>query len=652
MNEAKKEKRLANAKRWAIGAGIVTYITAASLAVLYGSAALYQVFHKQKPHDLSIGMSFDNLRETADDPKEHKKVLISIGFPAGLLFLVAPMLMLGLGGSRRELFGSARFASRPEITKSGLLGGKGIILGKYPGRFLMLAGSLSVMLSAPTRSGKGVSVVVPNCLNWPDSLVVLDVKPELARITAGFRAKHGQKVYVWAPFAEDGRTHGYNPLAYIRTGYRFVVGDALAIAQIIYPTPTNASGSSVFFAETARNLFLGLTLYLVETPELPRTIGEVLRQASGNGNPVKAYLQGLIDERTKSDRPLSDKCVNALMRFLNTSDDVLTSILSTVNAPLLVFEDALVDAATSHNDFLLTNLRRERMTVYVQVPIPRLADAAVLLNLFYAQLLNLNTDELPEHNPALKYQVLMINDEFTTMGRVNAFSRGIGYIAGFGLRCLTVVQSRAQIDSTYGKDDSRNFVTNHGAELMFAPKDQRDANEYSEALGHFTDKSESKGRSSSGKSGSSQSSNTSVAKRPLLYPQEFKEIGVHKSVLMVENVRPIMADKICYYTDPVFMQRLMAPPAIPLIDLELHRARVERRVRASLPGELFTIDQIAMDFSSLPDLNAGATPEEMAAFVCAVLNQMRAERPAEAHADSQEPAPSTSQENTLSEEQA
>jgi len=652
MNDAKKEKLLANAKRWAVGAGVVTYIAAASLAVLYGSAALYQVFHKQKPHDLSIGTSLDNLREKADDPKEHKKVLISIGFPAGLLFLVAPMLMLGLGGSRRELFGSARFASRPEITKSGLLGGKGIILGKYLGRFLMLAGSLSVMLSAPTRSGKGVSVVVPNCLNWPDSLVVLDVKPELARLTAGFRAKHGQKIWVWAPFAEDGRTHGYNPLAYIRTAYRFVVGDALAIAQIIYPTPTNASGSSVFFAETARNLFLGLTLYLVETPELPRTIGEVLRQASGNGNPVKAYLQGLIDERASSDRPLSDKCVNALMRFLNTSDDVLTSILSTVNAPLLVFEDALVDAATSHNDFLLTNLRRERMTVYVQVPIPRLADAAVLLNLFYAQLLNLNTDQLPEHNSALKYQVLMINDEFTTMGRVNAFSRGIGYIAGFGLRCLTVVQSRAQIDSTYGKDDSRNFVTNHGAELMFAPKDQRDANEYSEALGHFTDKSESKGRSSSGKSGSSQSSNTSVAKRPLLYPQEFKEIGLHKSVLMVENVRPIMADKICYYTDPVFMPRLMAPPTIPLIDLELHRARVERRIRAALPGELFTIDQIAMDFSSLPDLNAGATPEEMAAFVGAVLNQMRAERPAETAADSPEPAPSASQENTLSEEQA
>jgi len=633
MSADDKEQTKANIKRGAIAAAVAIYLAAAATGTLFGSAALYQVFHKQKPHDLSITTTFDNLSETADDPKEHKKVLISIVFPAGLLFVLTPLLMLGLAGARRELFGSERFANPMEIRESGLLDGKGIILGKWRGRFLMLAGSLSVMLSAPTRSGKGISIVIPNTLNWPDSLVVLDVKPEIARRTAGFRAKHGQKVFVWAPFAEDGRTHCYNPLAYIRPEYRYVVGDALAIAQIIYPTPTNASGSSVFFAETARNLFLGLTLYLVETPELPRTIGEVLRQASGNGNPVKAYLQSLINDRTSSDRPLSDKCVNALMRFLNTSDDVLTSILATLNAPLVVFEDALVDVATSKNDFLLTNLRRERVTIYVQVPIPRLADAAVLLNLFYAQLLNLNTTELPEDNPALKYQVLMINDEFTTMGRVNAFSKGIGYIAGFGLRVLTVIQSRSQIDSTYGKEDSRNFVTNHGAELMFAPKEQRDANEYSEALGHFTDKSESKGRSSSGKSGSSQSSNTSAAKRPLLYPQEFKRIGKNKAVLMVENVRPIMVQKVCYYTDPVFKARLLLPPTVPLVDLDLHRARVEKRTRLAKPGELFTVEQIAADFSSLPKLEADATPDDISAFVAAVLDQMvvstkaRAEKP-------------------------
>ena len=649
----KKKANPAVVKRTAIGIAVVTYVTLASLGVAYGSAALFQLMHKQAPHDLTLTSSLTNLHESVDSPQEHKKALISIGFPAALLFLVVPLVAIGMGGPRRELYGSARFANRMEVVKSGLTQGKGIMLGMHMGMYLMFGGAQSVALCAPTRTGKGVSIVVPNCLNWQDSLVALDVKPELADITAGYRAKHGQKIWVWAPFNEEGRSHGYNPLAYIRTEYRYVVGDALKIAQVIYPSRIDEEGSAKFFSETARNLFLGLTLYLVETPELPRTIGEVLRQASGNGQPVKPYLLALISDRAKSDRPLSDKCVNALMRFLSTSDDVLSSILATVNAPLTVFEDALVDAATSTNDFLLTNLRRERMTVYVKVPIPRLEDAKVLLNLFYAQLLNLNTDELPEKNPALKYQVLMVNDEFTTMGRVNAFSNGIGYIAGFGIRVLTVVQSRSQIDFTYGKDQSRNFITNHGAELMFAPKDQRDANEYSESLGHFTDKSESKGRSSSGKSGSSQSSNTSSAKRPLLYPQEFKELGKDKAVVLVDGVKPILADKICYWTDPVFMERLLPAPEVPKIDLELHRARVEKRIRPALTGELFSVDQIAMDFSSLPDLDDDATPEAMTAFICAMLNQMKAEKPAEAAtAAAPQTAPTTSQENTITEEQA
>ena len=622
MKTDEQEKFLASAKKWAIAGCVVTYIAAATLATVYGSAAAYQAIHKQAPHELTLRSTYDYYAATRDDPKEHKKLLFVIGLPAFLLFLVGPLVLLGMTGERRDLFGNERFANNAEVLESGLLGTKGIILGKHRGRYLMMDGPLSVLMSAPTRSWKGVAIVVPNALNWSESMVVLDVKPELFRITAGFRAAHGQKVFAWAPFAEDGRSHGYNPLSYIRTGYRFVVGDTLAIGQIIYPAPVNANGSSIFFADNARNLFLGMVLYLVETPELPRTIGEMQRQASGNGSPIKPYLQKIIADRAASDRPLSDKCVNALQRFLNTADDVLSSILSTLNAPLLVFEDALVDAATSKNDFLLTDLRRQRMTVYVCIPVNRLADAAVLLNLFYAQLVNLNTDQLPEDNPDLKHQVLIINDEFTTMGRVEAFSKGIGYMAGFGLRILTVIQSRSQLESKYGKEDARNYTTNHGAEILFAPREQRDADEYSAALGHYTEKQESKGRSSSGKSGSSHSTNTSDAKRPVLWPQEFKRIGLKRAVVVVENVRPIMADKICYYKDPVFKARLLKPPALPQIDLEMHQARIERRIRTLAPGEVLRVEDLAADFASLPALTADATDEDQKAFVTAFYKQM------------------------------
>ncbi|MCQ7044174.1 type IV secretory system conjugative DNA transfer family protein, partial [Escherichia coli] len=82
----------------------------------------------------------------------------------------------------------------------------------------------------------------------------------------------------------------YNPLGYISDNPHFRNGDILAIGYALWP----GHGKDPFFDDQARNLFLGLCLYLCETPELPRTIGELLRQSSGNGKPIKEYLQDLI----------------------------------------------------------------------------------------------------------------------------------------------------------------------------------------------------------------------------------------------------------------------------------------------------------------------------------------------------------------------
>lgn len=621
-------KRSVWIKRSAIGVAVVAYLGVATVGTAFGSAALFQLIHKQIPRDLSFTTTRDSWQATATDLPERKKLYFAIGVPASVLFFFLPMFLASLGPKGRELHGSARFAKRMEIEKAGLRGDRGIVLGKYEDKFLTLGGQQSVLLSAPTRSGKGVGIVVPNLLTWPDSVCVVDIKGENFEITAGFRAKHGQKVYGWAPFAEDGRTHRYNPLSYIRIDPRHIVGDALSIAQIIYPTDIRSSGTEGFFNDQARNLFLGLTLYLVETPELPRTIGEILRQSSGKGKPPKEYLQGLIDTREKGKRPLSDKCVDALMRFLSTSENTLSSIQATLNAPLTVFVDPLVDAATSADDFSLLDLRRERMSIYVIVPPNRLADAAVLLNLFYSQLVNLNTKELPGQDATLKYQCLLVNDEFVAMGRVAIFAKALGYLAGYDLRLLTVIQAQSQIDSLYGKEDSRTMVTNHAVQLLFAPREQRDANEYSEMLGTFTEKSQSKGKSRSfgARGGSSHSTNISDQRRSLLLPQEFKELGTDKEVILVENVKPILADKIRYYSDPLFMPRIMKSPELPKLDLQQHRARVKQCIRFLSDGEAFSLEQLVADLKSLPGLQKGAGKAEIASFSQSFVDLFGAEK--------------------------
>ena len=619
-------------KRVLIALAVAAYLGATAAATLFGSAALYLLFHKQPVVGVKAGITAGTMSafwaDHSDNPKERKKLQLAMLLPPFVLLLLVPMGVAAATQRRRELHGSARFANAVEVRDAGLLGGEGIIVGKYRNSFLMLPGKQSVMLSAPTRSGKGVGVVVPNLLAWQDSVVVVDIKSENWAITAGFRAAHGQAVYAWAPFAADGRSHRWNPLSAIRLADRHVVGDTLAIAQVLYPTDVKGNGTEGFFNDTARNLFLGLALYLVETPELPRTIGEILRQSSGQGRPIKQHLQRLLQQRTEGcthlNGPLSAACVDALLRFLSNSDNTLSSILATLNAPLTVFSDPLVDAATSGDDFSVADVRRQRMSVYVCIPPNRLADARVLLNLFFAQVINLNTAELPEHNPALKHPCLVLLDEFTALGRINILNTAVGYLAGYNLRLVTVIQAVSQLESVYGQHDARTFATNHALQVLYAPREQRDAIEYSEMLGTFTQQEKSRGRSSSSGAkggGSSQSTNESSQRRALLLPQEFKELGVDREVLILENCKPILADKIRYYTDPLFMARLMPPPDLPGLDLATHRARVEKRVRlvesdeGDEAGENFSLDQIAVDFHGLPRLDADASPEQVQCFV-------------------------------------
>jgi type IV secretion system protein VirD4 len=204
---------------------------------------------------------------------------------------------------------------------------------------------------------------------------------------------------------------------------------------------------------------------------------------------------------------------------------------------LTIFADAVVDAATSADDFRLEDVRRRRISVYVRIPPNRLANARPLLNLFFSQLVSLNTQHLParaasarlhdHQDPTLKLQCLLVNDEFTAMGRVGVITSAAAFLAGYNLRLLTVVQAMSQLDAVYGDKEARTFATNHGLQILYAPREQRDADEYSAMLGHFTERATSRGRSRSfsGHGHRSVSTNESEQRRALLLPQEFKELG-------------------------------------------------------------------------------------------------------------------------------
>lgn len=486
----------------------------------------------------------------------------------------------------RPLHGAARFANTAEIRKAGLLDPKGgldktILVGKKNGRYLTYGGYQFVILAAPTRSGKGVGIVVPNCLNYSDSLVVLDIKGENFDITSGFRAKHGQKVYLFAPFDEAGVTHRYNPLEYISDDPAQRLGDIDAIGTALY---SGGNQNDKFWSENAKDLFRGLCLFVLERKDLPKTFGEILRQASGKGKPLKEYIFEELKKAQDTGHPFSNACIDCLNRVLSNSENTLAGIVATFGTPLLIFQNPRVDLATSANDFDLREVRSELMSIYFKMPPNKLKEGSVLVNLFFDQLLNLNTRVLPSQDKTLKHQCLVLLDEMTSIGKVAMIAQAVSYMAGYNMRLLTIIQNKSQLEDVYGKAGALTLLSNHALMVMYAPSPtvQSDAQEYSEMLGYETVKSRSRTSSMQ-----SSSTSTSDQRRALMLPQEIRELGQTREIVSLENCKPILCDKIRYYEHPDFTCRAhLPPPSIPKQDIDTFIAKIENRTRPMTAGEM------------------------------------------------------------------
>lgn len=599
-------------RRYAIAAGITVYVLLGSIACLYLAGAIYYVANHLVPSNLSWDTWLTHWDQYANVAQQRGKLQFAAGAALFIVFAVPLLIASVLANKARPLHGDARFAHAGEIAAAGLYTeARGILIGRQGGRYLVFGGQQFVLLAAPTRSGKGVGVVIPNLLNYPDSVVVLDIKLENFKITSGFRAAHGQSVFLFNPFAEDGCTHAWNPLDGIRRASHLRVGDILAITQVLYP---NEQTRETFWNDQARNLFMGLTLYLLDTPALPCTMGELLRQSSGKGQSLKEYLQGILTKRANGPQALADTCQDALNRFISTSDNTLSGILATFNAPLTIFANPIVDAATRRSDFDPGKVRQQRMSIYLGIPPNRLSDAALLMNLFFSQLINLNTQELPEANSNLKYQCLLLLDEFTAIGKIGILARGVAFMAGYNLRMLPIVQSIAQLQSVYGDRDTRTFVTNHAVQIVFAPREQRDALEYSEMLGYLTETQRSRSitrpRGFNPHAGS-MSENESVQRRALLLPQELKELGDTKAIIFAENCKPILCEKNRYYDDAVFKHRLLPAVQIPAIDFSMHEAMTQQRIRELAPDEPIVLEALVKP-PTLPALDDPHDPSDAA----------------------------------------
>ena len=151
---------------------------------------------------------------------------------------------------------------------------------------------------------------------------------------------------------------------------------------------------------------------------------------------------------------------------------------------------------------------------------------------------------------------------------------------------MCIVQSRAQLRSVYGDNDAQNFITNHGAQVVFTPREQSDANEYSEMLGYKTLRRKQKSRSHGGGSGQTSISYTEE-RRALLLPQEIKELPADDELIFYEGCKPIRAQKNWFFKDKIFKHcASLAPVVIPPREKPAAYAATEIRLADDLAKTL------------------------------------------------------------------
>lgn len=539
----------------AVGASVVPWFVSYLLALLLGQGG--------RPIHAGDWWTFQqHLHEPAYKPFAWR-VWTAGALGAALPLLMASAVVLRLCRTgERALHGSARFASRRHLKRAGLLSPSphALVVGRRGRRLLYMGGQQFALLAAPTRSGKGVGVVIPNLLHYGGSVVVLDIKQENFDLTSGWRHRQGHDVHLFNPFAEDGRTARWNPLHYVSSGIHRI-SDIMSLAEILYPETDRAQA---FWVSQARNAFLAFALYLFDRhdaegggsrarPSREPTLGDIFRLSTGDGSDFRTYLQAL------SRAPfLGGAGRNAFNNLLSQQEETFASIMGTFREPLNIFINLIVDAATRGNDFLLTDVRRKPITIYIGVQPNKLAESRLLLNLFFSQLIKLNTAELPSQNPELTVPCLLLMDEFTSIGRVDILAHAVSFIAGYNLRLLPIIQSLSQLSAVYGDDVARTFVTNHALQIVYTPREQRDANEYSDMLGYTTV------RRKNVTTGRERSVSHSDERRALMLPQELKAMSQEKEVIFYESLgHPVMADKIRYYKEARFRKRLLPAVEVP-----------------------------------------------------------------------------------------
>ena len=515
------------------------------------------------------------------------------------------------GNEKNDLHGSAHWATDKEVEATKLLPSDenrgGVYFGAYTptegknkGKtsYLRHKGPEHMMVFAPTRSGKGVGIVIPTLLSWDESVLVHDIKGENWQLTSGFRAKMGQRCIKFDP--TDLNSARFNPLSEIRLDEN-IVKDVQNIATMI--VDPDGKGLSDHWAKTGFDLFTGIILFVLLSEDITDDQRDLSTTQAilSDGGPIRVLAEEMkkaaIDAGDKDAAKMaSSKAVMAFVRdkgyeavksghlgeyknfgwtaasqaaqaFINKADAESSGVNSTTLSFLSLYRDPIVAKNTKVSDFKITDLMEQKTSLYLVVPPSDKDRLKPLIRLIINQVMrrlmegmDFNEDGSSKSRYANK--LLLLIDEFPSLGKLDIFQEALAFSAGYGIKALLITQDLSQLHAIYGKDET--IMSNCHIRIAYAPNKIETAKLLSEMCGKATVTHTQRQYSGNRMAVVLQHVNTNeqIVGRSLLEPDEAMRLPADDEIVFVAGQAPIYCQKIKYYLDPTFSERIkVKPPA-------------------------------------------------------------------------------------------
>ncbi len=442
-----------------------------------------------------------------------------------------------------QALGSARWGSGERLHSK-----RGFLLGRDRRRLLRFTGEGHILTVAPTRSGKGVSAVIPNLLDHEGSVLVTDPKGENYAVTARRRRELGQEVHAFDPFGVAAGEASYNPLDLVDASAPGGLDDARLLADMLV-VAEGREGEQAFWNEEARGLLTGLILHAAAKPDPDlRTLSHVRELLTLAPESFAAVLEEMAESRAAE-----GLVARAAARLLQKADKERSGVVSTAQRHTHFLDSPRMTKVLASSSLELSILKRGSASVYLMLPSDRFDGYARWLRLMIASALL----AMARTRGQPTQRVLFLLDEFGHLGRMRPVEQDIGLVGGLGVTFWLIVQDLSQLRSTYF-ETWPTFLANVDVLQAFGVNDWDTADYLSKMTGEATVLVESEYHShglSRGPRGQHQlgagRTRTEMARR-LLLPDEVRRLAPEAQLLFPKGDAPLFVKRLNYLTDEEF----------------------------------------------------------------------------------------------------